>query len=118
MEKNMKREYKLFLEDIIVNIDLIKIFTEDMDFETFINDLKTIYSVTRALEIIGEAVGQIPVEIKKEFPIVKWKEIRGFRDKIIHRYWGVDLEIEWNIIKEELDMLKKQIKDILNNKDV
>ncbi len=107
------REYKLFLEDIVNNIKIIKTFTEGMDFDDFKKDLKTIYSVTRALEIIGEATAQIPKSIREKHNTISWKEIKGFRDKIVHKYWGVDLEIEWNIIEEELDKLEKEINLIL-----
>ena len=115
MEFYMKREYKLFLKDIIENFDIIELFTEDMTFEDFKSDLKTIYSVTRALEIIGEACGQVNEEIREKYSNIQWAEIRGFRDKVIHKYWGVDLEIEWSVVKDKLSELKIQINHILDN---
>lgn len=114
----MKREFDIFLKDIIDNINMIESFTKGMDFEDFKTDLKTIYSVTRALEIIGEATSQIPIEIREKYPKVNWKEIKGFRDKVIHKYWGVDLDIEWNVISEELVILEKQINEILEKENL
>ena len=110
----MERKFKIFLNDIIENIEIIELFTEDLTFEEFKSDIKTIYAVTRALEIIGEASNQIPLEIREKYSKIEWKQIIGFRNKIIHKYWGVDLEIEWDVITTELDKLKKEIKFILS----
>lgn len=109
----MKRKYENFLYDIIENIEIIRSFTEGINFEEFKSDIKTVYSVTRALEIIGEASGQIPIDIKNKYPQIFWKEIKGLRDKAIHKYWGVDLEIEWDVIVNQLDLLEKQIREII-----
>jgi len=113
----MKREFKIFLQDILNEIFRIKKFTKNLDFKNFKSDEKTIYAVTRSLEIIGEATSQIPIEIRKKYSNINWKEIKGFRDKIVHKYWGVDLEIEWDIIVNELDILKKQIKQIIEKEN-
>ena len=63
----------------------------------------------RRIEIIGEAVKNIPSSLKSKYPEVAWKEIVGTRDKMIHHYFGVDIDIVWDIIKENLPVLKKQI---------
>lgn len=114
----MKREYNLFLTDILENIEIIFSFTKGLSFENFKKDEKTIYAVTRALEIIGEATAQIPDEIKNKYPQIQWKKIKGFRDKVVHKYWGVDLEIEWDIIVNELDKFRIQIKDIIKKEKI
>lgn len=106
----MKREYKLFLKDILENIEKINCFVEGLDFEHFKNDEKTIYAVVRSLEIIGEAVACIPDNIKEKYEDIPWKDIKNFRNKVVHKYWGVDLEIVWDIIENELESLAKNLK--------
>jgi uncharacterized protein with HEPN domain len=80
----------------------------------FQNDDKTIDAVIRNFEIIGEAANRIPDEIKEKFNNVNWHRIRGFRNRIVHDYMGVDLEIIWEIIEKNLDELKVQIEEIIN----
>jgi uncharacterized protein with HEPN domain len=85
-----------------------------MSFEMFQNDDKTIDAVIRNFEVIGEAANRIPDEIKDRFNKVNWHRIRGFRNRIVHDYMGVDLEIIWEIIEKNLDELKEQIEEIIN----
>jgi uncharacterized protein with HEPN domain len=85
-----------------------------MSFEMFQNDDKTIDAVIRNFEIIGEAANRIPDELKDKFNEVNWHRIRGFRNRIVHDYMGVDLEIIWQIIEKNLDELQKQIEEIIN----
>ena len=85
-----------------------------MSFKMFQNDDKTIDAVIRNFEIIGEAANRIPDEIKDKFTEVNWHRIRGFRNSIVHDYMGVDLEIIWEIIEKNLDELKVQIEEIIN----
>jgi uncharacterized protein with HEPN domain len=78
-----------------------------MSFEMFQNNDKTIDAVIRNFEVIGEAANRIPDEIKDRFNKVNWHRIRGFRNRIVHDYMGVDLEIIWEIIEKNLDELKE-----------
>lgn len=71
--------------------------------------------VIRNLEIVGEAVKNIPQTIKTKHPKVEWKKIAGLRDILIHEYFGINLEIVWDIVKNKIPQLKKDIKDILKN---
>lgn len=109
----MLRKYNLFLNDILENINDIKEFIKDYTFEKFMEDKKTINAVTRSFEIIGEAVSNLPDELKSKYNYVPWKDIKNFRNIIIHQYWSVDYEAEWSIIKTKLDILEKQIKEIV-----
>ena len=109
-----KREPKLLLQDIEESITKIKSYTSEMSFEMFQNDDKTIDAVIRNFEVIGEAANRIPDEIKDRFNKVNWHRIRGFRNRIVHDYMGVDLEIIWEIIEKNLDELKEQIEEIIN----
>ena len=81
-----KRSYKLFAKDILHAIEKIEVFIDGMDFDQFEDDDKTFSAVLRKLEIIGEAVKQLPDQIKKNYRGIPWKEMAGMRDKLIH--WG------------------------------
>lgn len=110
-----KREPVLLLQDISESIDKIKLYTEGMTFDQFENDNKTIDAVIRNFEIIGEAANRIPDEIKDKYNEVNWHKIRGFRNRIVHDYMGVDLEIIWEIIQNYLGDLHKNIRKIIDN---
>lgn len=86
----MQRDYKIYLKDILDAIERIEEYTESMDFEDFINDNKTQDAVLRNLEIIGEAVKNIPEEIREMHKEINWKGFAGLRDIVIHQYFGVD----------------------------
>lgn len=86
---------------------------EGMKYEDFIKDDKTVFAVIRALEIIGEAVKNIPLEVRNKYPSIPWRELAGIRDKLIHQYFGVKLDVIWKALKEEIPPLKKYFEDIL-----
>ena len=108
-----KREPLLLLIDIIDSINKIKRYTIGQSFDDFLNDDKTSDAVIRNFEIIGEAANRISDEIKDEFPSVNWFRIRGFRNRIVHDYMGIDYGIVWNIIENDLDNLDLEIKTII-----
>ena len=108
-----KREWKLFIEDIMECIGRIEKYIEGMEFEDFEIDDKTIDAVVRNLEVVGEAARNIPEDVKARYPDVYWKGVVGLRNRIIHEYFGVDSKIIWHIVKEELLTLLKQMKRIL-----
>jgi len=107
-----KRSYKLFAKDILEAIEKIEMFIDGMDFDQFQADDKTSSAVLRKLEIIGEAVKHLPDQVKKNYKGVPWKEMAGMRDKLIHWYFGVDYQLVWNVIAEEIPQLKAQLKDV------
>jgi uncharacterized protein with HEPN domain len=113
----MKREFNLFLFDILNSINKIKTYVKDISFKDFKNNELIIDAVTRNFEIIGEAVSNIPLEIKNTYSYIPWRDIKDMRNSIIHNYWKVDLNIEWDIIKTKLDILEKQIKEIFDDLD-
>ena len=111
----MKRDYSLYIKDILDCIERIEEFIGDMNFDQFLQDDKTSSAVVRKLEIIGEATKNIPKSITQKYDEVPWKEMARMRDKIIHFYFGVDYEIVWNVIKERLPEIKPTILQILED---
>jgi len=107
------RDYRLFLEDILMSIQKIEKYTANLTFETFSENDLVIDAVIRNLEIIGEAVKKLPKEIRKRYSDIPWKEIAGFRDVLIHDYFGVDIVVIWKTIVEDLPFLKKHVELIL-----
>lgn len=108
-----KREWKLFMEDIIESIGLIRSYVENMYFDDFKRDRKTIDAVVRNFEIIGEASKFIPEDIRMKYENVDWKGIVGLRNRIAHEYFDISLSIVWHIVTEELPILEEQMKGIL-----
>ena len=76
-------------------------------------DIKTQDAVVRNLEITEEAIKNISEELKKKYPKIPWKDLAGIRDKLIHHHFGVNLDIVWNIVKEELPGIVLQLEEIL-----
>jgi len=107
-----KREWKLFVEDILESIELVESYVANMNFDDFKNDRKTIDAVVRNLEIIGEAARNISDEIKNKYQNVDWKGMIGLRNRIAHGYFGINLTIIWEILKQELPPLKEKMKQI------
>ncbi|MFW5762189.1 MAG: DUF86 domain-containing protein [Cyclobacteriaceae bacterium] len=100
-----KRDTLLLLEDMLDSAKKIKRYTKDYDYETFTSDDKTMDAVVRNFEIIGEAANRISPEFRNANPEIEWKRIRGFRNRIVHDYFGIDYEIVWQIVSLYLDEL-------------
>ena len=113
-----KRIFADSLNDILNEINKISKFIGKKSYAKFVNDEKTIYAVTRSLEIIGEATNNIPEDIKNNYSYIPWNKISGMRNKLIHEYFGVDIETLWNTIKNRLPEIKTPIEEILKNLDV
>jgi uncharacterized protein with HEPN domain len=107
-----KREPALLVEDIIDSAEKILEYTHNLSFEEFIKDGKTIDAVIRNFEIIGEAANRLPEEFKDNNPHIDWHRIRGFRNRIIHHYFGIDYVIVWEIKEKFLPNLITAMKSI------
>ena len=96
----MPRDYRAYFRDILEAIRKIKRYTENINFEEFADNELIQDGVVRNLEIIGEAVKNIPEDVKRDNPDVEWRKIAGLRDILIHAYFGIDVEVVWDIVKK------------------
>ncbi len=107
-----KRTPQLLIEDIIESSNKIFIYTKEQSFEEFTKDSKTIDAVIRNFEIIGEAANRLPDEFKDKYPTIDWHRIRGFRNRIVHDYFGIDFNIVWEIKTTFLPQMLTDLKNI------
>ena len=109
----MSRDYKVYLEDILDSIRKIHDFTRGVSLSSLAEDAKTMDAVVRNLEIIGEAVKHLPDEIRGKASDVDWRKIAGLRDILIHAYFGVNVDVIVDIIKDKLPSLEKAVQRLL-----
>jgi uncharacterized protein with HEPN domain len=112
-----RRDLRDYLLDIIDSIDDIENFTENLTYEQFVKDRKTLNAVVRSIEIIGEAAKQLPNEVKAKYNTLPWKEITGMRDKLIHAYFGMDTETIWETVHKNIPTLKQTIQKLLKDQE-
>ena len=110
-----KRDWRILFEDILESIHKIDNYTEEIDIEAFKSNSMLIDAVVRNIEIIGEASSKIPDEIQNKFAEIPWLKLKGIRNRIVHDYFGVDVEIIWKIIEKDLVELKHQIEIALKS---
>ncbi|CCC41223.1 HepT-like ribonuclease domain-containing protein [Haloquadratum walsbyi] len=101
-----------YLDDILDGVEKIKRYTREMTYEEFVDDSKTVDAVLRNFEVIGEVAKNVPDEIRQEYDDVPWSEMTGMRDKLIHGYATVELQIVWTTIQEEVPSLGAQIESV------
>jgi len=110
----MPRDFRLYLDDILESCRKIRHFTEGMSFEEFQQDAKTQDAVIRNFEVIGEAANRLPEEVRSLYHDVEWAKIVGFRNILIHEYFGIRLDTVWSAVQEKVPSLEKQTKEALN----
>jgi uncharacterized protein with HEPN domain len=112
-----------FINHVKEAIKDIEDFSKGISKDDFLKDKKTQSATIRQIEIIGEAIKNLPDEFKEKYPEIRWRGIAGMRDKIIHHYFGIDVIKIWEVIEKDIPKLKEQINEILeelesNNKQV
>jgi uncharacterized protein with HEPN domain len=109
------RELIDYLYDIKDAMNKAEIFLGEMDLDTLKKDDRTIYAVIRTLEIMGEAAKKIPADIRDKYPRIPWRELCAIRDKVIHNYFGVDLDVIYKTITEDIPEVKPFINEMINS---
>jgi uncharacterized protein with HEPN domain len=107
-----KRQPNLLVEDIIESGNKVLSYTANISFDDFMLDSKTVDAVVRNFEIIGEAANRLPEDFKNNYPDIDWNRIRGFRNRIVHDYFGIDFTIVWQIKETFLPELIAKMKQI------
>ncbi len=111
---NQPRDYRDYLEDICQATRKALGFVEDVAYDDFSADDKTVYAVVRALEIVGEATKRIPQDVRDRYPQIPWRSMAGIRDKLIHDYVNVSLEVVWRTVREDLPPLLPMIERVID----
>lgn len=107
-----------FLDDIQEAVRRVKAYLGAMTYEAFLADIKTQDAVIRNLEIIGEATKSLSAELRAKYADVPWKGMAGVRDRLIHHYFGVNLDIVWQIASGELSEVASRIQEVLKREQV
>jgi uncharacterized protein with HEPN domain len=110
-----KRPINLLLNDIRQAIDRIEQYIKNLSFDAFSDDQKSVDAVVRNLEIIGEAASRLPDEFKEKYSEIEWYKVVGLRHRIVHEYFGIDLEIIWQILQKDLPELRQKITRIMGD---
>ena len=111
----MSRSIRLYLEDILTSGEKILNYTEGIAFDEFIADTRTFDAVARNLQIIGEAVKNIPSEIRECYPAIEWRKIAGLRDILAHAYFSIENEILWDVVQTKIAPLLAQVEQMLQD---
>lgn len=109
----MKRTYLDYLEDIHEAMIVACRFVEGMDYASFVDDQRTNFAVIRAIEIMGEAAKNVPSDVRDRFPEIPWQDMSRMRDKIIHTYFGVRLEVVWDTVSADIPGALPAVKNCL-----
>ena len=108
----MRKDDLAYIDHIISCIKKIKKYMKGLTKSQFKESELIQDAVIRNIEIIGEATKNISMEFRKDYSNVPWKEIAGMRDKLIHHYMGVDIDVIWTTVKQDIPSLEKELKEI------
>lgn len=101
------------MQDILEAICQLEKMTQYLSFAEFSTKIEIFLSAVKLIEIIGEAVKNIPDEVRVNYPNIPWKNIAGMRDKLVHEYWAIDEKVVWKVIQNNLPQLKRIIISII-----
>lgn len=111
----MAKDVEVLLQHVLESIGLIHVYLQDLPREDFLQSTQIQDAVFRRLEIIGEAIKNIPEDFRKRHRSIPWREVAGLRDVLIHQYFAVDAELTWKMVKDELPLLEQAISEILKS---
>ncbi|MHC5056635.1 MAG: HepT-like ribonuclease domain-containing protein [Planctomycetota bacterium] len=110
----MPRDYRVSLDDILEAAARVREYVHGMTLEDFASDRRTLDAIVRNLEVIGEAVKALPEDVRSKGPDVEWRRIAGLRDILIHQYFGIDIEIIWDVVTSKVPPLEEQVRRLLD----
>jgi len=111
-----RRATPLLIEDIWEAVEKIERYVSGLNHDAFVKDDKTVDSVVRNLEVIGEAANRVPENIRSQYPEITWRKIIGLRNRIVHDYFNIDVEIVWEIAQKDLPIFKAKLSSVRDNK--
>jgi uncharacterized protein with HEPN domain len=111
----MKRHDSVYLSHILDSISQIEEYTESLSKEEFLAKRLVQDGTIRQIEIIGEAIKNVSEPLKERYSHIPWKEIAGMRDKLIHNYFGVDIDAVWDVVKKDIPILKDEIQKVMED---
>ncbi len=114
----MTLEFLDYVEDILDAMGKAEILLQDVAYDEFAEDFRINFAVVRALEIVGEATKRLPMSLREEYPGIPWRGMAGLRDRIVHGYDTVDMEILWAVVKNEIPRIRPQLQQILSDHSV
>jgi uncharacterized protein with HEPN domain len=109
----MRRDSNVYLRDILDAAEKIARYAEGADRETLAADSKTLDAIIRNLEIIGEAAKNVPEDFRSRHPEIEWKKVAGLRDILIHQYFGIDMDIIWDVVRNKIPALADRVRRVV-----
>lgn len=110
-----KRQYADYLSDILDSVQKARRFLKGVKFDAFAANDEKVFAVMQALEIIGEAVKNLPKSIRQRYPEVRWRDVAGMRDKLIHQYFRVNVRLLWETVRKDLPSLQMTVERMLGD---